>query len=93
MSLPIILMSYDFPNMFSRRCTKQPTSLTFSFLKVSVDQFSQNRYIPIRNPQGGGVDTSSFSGKKPGLRRILSLNIGKGMERGDVSGEECMCRK
>jgi hypothetical protein len=37
------------------------------FLKVSVDQFSQSRYIPIRNPQGGGADISSFSGKKPGV--------------------------
>ena len=24
------------------------------FLRVSVDQFSQNRYIPIRDPKGGG---------------------------------------
>jgi len=39
------------------------------FLKVSVDQLSQNLYIPIRNPQGGGEDFSSFSGKKPGVRR------------------------
>jgi hypothetical protein len=31
------------------------------FLKVSVDQFLQNRYIPINNPKGGGVDISSFS--------------------------------
>jgi hypothetical protein len=35
-----------------------------SFLKVSVDQFSQNRYIRARNPQGGGADISSFSGEK-----------------------------
>jgi hypothetical protein len=34
------------------------------FLKVSVDQFSKNRYIPISNAQGGGVGISSFSGKK-----------------------------
>jgi hypothetical protein len=34
------------------------------FLKVSVDQFSWNLYIRIRNPQGGGADISSFSGKK-----------------------------
>jgi len=33
------------------------------FLKVLVDQFSQNMYIPIKNPQGGGADISSFSGK------------------------------
>jgi hypothetical protein len=25
------------------------------FLKVSVDQFSLNMYIPINNPQGGGA--------------------------------------
>jgi hypothetical protein len=31
-----------------------------SLRKVSVDQFSQNMYIPINNPQGGGVDISSF---------------------------------
>jgi hypothetical protein len=42
------------------------------FLKVSVDPFSQNRYIPIRNLQGGGADISSFSGKKPGVRNKLS---------------------
>jgi len=34
------------------------------FLKVSVDQPSQNLYIPIRNPQGGGADISSFSWEK-----------------------------
>jgi hypothetical protein len=34
------------------------------FPKVSVDQFSQNRYIPINNLQGGGPDTSSLSGKE-----------------------------
>jgi hypothetical protein len=34
------------------------------FLKVSVDQFSQNLYIPIGNPQGGGADISSFSWEK-----------------------------
>jgi hypothetical protein len=34
-------------------------------------------YIPIRNPQGDGVDISSFSGKEPGGRRNLSRNIGK----------------
>jgi len=34
------------------------------FLKVSVDQLSHNLYIPIRNPQGGGVEISSFSGDK-----------------------------
>jgi hypothetical protein len=34
------------------------------FLKVSVDHFSQNRYIPIGNAPGGGVDISSFSGKE-----------------------------
>ena len=36
----------------------------YSFLKVSVDQFSLNMYIPIRNPQGGGADISSFAGEK-----------------------------
>jgi hypothetical protein len=41
-------------------------------LKVSIDQFSQNRYIPITNPQGGGADVYSFSGKKPGVRGKLS---------------------
>jgi hypothetical protein len=34
------------------------------FLKVSIDPLSQNRYIPIRNPQGGGKGISSFSGEK-----------------------------
>jgi hypothetical protein len=34
------------------------------FLKVSVDQFSQSRYIPIRKQPGGGADISSFSGGK-----------------------------
>jgi len=38
--------------------------LDYSFLKVSVDQFSLNRYIPIRNQQGGVADISSFSGEK-----------------------------
>jgi hypothetical protein len=33
-------------------------------LKVSVDQLSQNLYIPIKNQQGGGEDVSSFSGEK-----------------------------
>ena len=42
------------------------------FLKVSVGQFSQSRYIPIRNQQGGGADISSFPRKKPGIRRKLS---------------------
>jgi len=28
-------------------------------------------YIPIRNPQGGGADISSFSAKEPGARRKL----------------------
>jgi hypothetical protein len=32
-------------------------------MKVSVDQFSQNMYIPINNPKGGGEDISSLSGK------------------------------
>ncbi len=34
------------------------------FLKVSIDQLSQNLYIPIRNQQGGGPDISSFSWEK-----------------------------
>jgi hypothetical protein len=34
------------------------------FLKVSVDQCSQNLYIPVSNQQGGGADISSASGKK-----------------------------
>jgi hypothetical protein len=34
------------------------------FLKVSVDQLSQNLYVPIKNQQGGGVDISSFSWKE-----------------------------
>jgi hypothetical protein len=34
------------------------------FLKVSVDQCSLSRYISTRNPQGGGADIFSFSGKK-----------------------------
>jgi hypothetical protein len=38
----------------------------YSFVKVSVDQFSENRYIPIRNQQGGGADISSFPGKRLG---------------------------
>jgi hypothetical protein len=29
-------------------------------------------YIPINTPQGGGVDISSFSGKKLGVRWKLS---------------------
>jgi hypothetical protein len=28
------------------------------FLKVSVDQFPQNLYIPINNHSGGGADIS-----------------------------------
>jgi hypothetical protein len=31
---------------------------------VSVDQFSQNIYIPINSSKGGGVDISLFSRKK-----------------------------
>jgi hypothetical protein len=34
------------------------------FLKVSVDQFSQSRYIPIGNPRGGGAGVSLFSAEK-----------------------------
>jgi len=42
------------------------------FLKVSVDQFSQNMYIPINNPQGGGAGISYFSGEQIlGVRRKL----------------------
>jgi len=36
----------------------------FFFLKVSVDQFLQNLYIPIKNQRGDGGDISSFSEKK-----------------------------
>jgi hypothetical protein len=42
-----------------------------SFLKVSVDQFSQNRYIPINNLQGGGADISSFGEDKANCSFIL----------------------
>jgi hypothetical protein len=31
-----------------------------------VYRFCKKEYIRIRNPQGGGVDISSVSGKKPG---------------------------
>ena len=34
------------------------------FLKVPIDLFSQNLYIPIKNQQGGGADISSFLRKK-----------------------------
>jgi hypothetical protein len=55
-----------------------------ALMKVSVDQFSQNRYIPIsnrqspiNNPEGGGVDISSFHRKKLGVRKNLSGNGGQ----------------
>jgi hypothetical protein len=34
-------------------------------------------YIRIRNPQGGGADIYLFLGKKPGVRRNPSSNMGK----------------
>jgi hypothetical protein len=47
-------------------------------MKVSVDQFSQNGYVPIRNPQGGGADISSFLGKKLGNKNTGSaLDMGQ----------------
>jgi hypothetical protein len=42
------------------------------FLKVSVDQFPQNLYIPIRDPQDGGADISSFQAKKTEIRGKFS---------------------
>ena len=38
-------------------------------------------YIPISNPQGGGVDISSLLGKKSGVRAKLSWNIGKAKDK------------
>jgi hypothetical protein len=35
-----------------------------SLRKVSVDQFSQNMYIPINNPQDGDESISPFSAMK-----------------------------
>ena len=70
-----ISRSYTHPPSNLYRCNKQPTFLSL-FLKVSVEQLSQNLYIPINNPQGGG-DISPFSGKKPGGTRTLSSNIGQ----------------
>ena len=40
-------------------------------LKVSVDQFSWNRCIPIENPQGGGADISSVPEKKLGSEAFV----------------------
>jgi len=45
------------------------------FLKVSVDQFLQSRYIPINDPQGGGADISSFSGNKDRCPKEMFLKF------------------
>jgi hypothetical protein len=49
------------------------------FLKVSVDQFSQNRHIPIRNSHGGGTDTFSFSGRKAWSQQEILAKIGQSL--------------
>jgi hypothetical protein len=41
-------------------------------LKVSVDQFSENLYIPVNDPSGDGFDISLFLWKKAEVRNKLS---------------------
>jgi hypothetical protein len=40
-----------------------------------------NQQSPINNHQGGGVDISSFSGKKPGSEGNFRENIGKAKDK------------
>jgi hypothetical protein len=58
---------YACPTVIKLKYKSRPQDIFF--LKVMVDQFSSNRYIPINNHQGGGVDISFFQKKNPGHER------------------------